>query len=197
MIIVRPASEDEVVLAFLQAEIDSSRFKEIYCNGLARLGFERSLIEQPDLTDVRANAARLRLLQIARGFGANAYLFTDFPTDVRWNRVTLESEDFETMRYARTEPWISFSKGTRLVTVGAQTITSNPGLREAEQIRAIAEAHKNGVHFAELIVAECSSGSLILIEGHSRATAYVQTQLTKGLEAFVGSSTSMSKWNFY
>src|SRR5713101_2114114 len=106
MIEVGPVTEDEMVLAFLQAEIDASRYRDFYNACLAVLGFERILIDKPDLNDPVANEARKRLLQGARGYGSNTALFTGFPTDVRWRRVVLDPRDFEAMRYvANVKTW--------------------------------------------------------------------------------------------
>lgn len=49
MIDLGPAAEDAMVLAFLQAEIDSARFGSIYQAILANSGLDRvSVIDNPD-----------------------------------------------------------------------------------------------------------------------------------------------------
>jgi hypothetical protein len=189
-----PATEHDMVLAFLRGEIHSSRYQRYYSDGLAILGLERNLIDEPDLSDQSANAARKHLLQGIRGYDADTALFRGFPSDVRWCRVVLEPRDFEIMRYANHPTWTDLSRGTRLVSVGARNLSGQSG---TEQIPEIAEAMRNGAIFSELIAAEAADQSLILIEGHSRATAYVQSNFTTGVEAFVGSSPSMAAWDFY
>jgi len=194
MIEIGPATEDEVVLAFLRAEIDSSRYHGHYIRCLALLGLERTLIDDPDLSDQLANAARKQLLQGIRGYAADTALFSGFPNDVRWRRVVLEPGDFEAMRYANHPTWTDLSRGTRLVSVGARNLAGQSG---TEQIPAIADAVRNGVTFSELIAAEAADRSLILIEGHSRATAFVLVKFSGRVEALVGSSPAMAAWAFY
>jgi hypothetical protein len=136
------------------------------------------------------------LLGAVRGYGKNQVLFAGFPPDAVWRRVVLQPCDFETMRYARHQTWTTISKGTRLVSVGARTLTEEGHSAETEQVTAIANAFRNGERFADLIAAEDARG-LILIEGHSRATAYFQVGLIDEVQCLVASSQSMPKWAFY
>jgi len=73
-----PATEDEMVLAFLRAEIDSSRYDEFIATALVRLGFTRRLIDQPDLTDGPENAGRKKLLAFG-GTSPGKRSLPDFP----------------------------------------------------------------------------------------------------------------------
>jgi hypothetical protein len=197
-----PATEDEMIAAFLRAEIDSSRYGDNFVKtGLAQLGLERRLIDAPILTDPAENGARRRLMQY-RGYEARIALFAGFPLDVRWRRVQLETRDFETMQYINdaitsTPHWTNLSDGTRLVSVGARNLRQRSADPATCQIASIAQALRNGVRFAELIAAQHHQGSLILIEGHSRATAYAMEHFAGEVEALVGSSPSMSSWVFY
>jgi hypothetical protein len=197
-----PAAEDEMIAAFLRAEIDSSRYGDNFVRtGLAELGFDRGLIDAANLTDPVENGVRRRLLDY-RGYQARIALFAGFPLDVRWRRVRLEGPDFEAMQYINdavtpTPHWTDLSDGTRLVSVGARNLRQVPVDAAPRQIAAIAEALRNGVRFPQLIAAQHSDGYLILIEGHSRATAYIMEGFAGEVEAFVGSSPAMSRWVFY
>jgi hypothetical protein len=191
-----PATENDMIVAFLRAEINSSRYDELITKPLAQLGFTRSLIDEPNLADVAENRARKQLLGF-RGYERREWLFAGFPLDVTWRRVVLEPPDFETLRYARYKTWIDLSSGTRLVSVGARNFRQLPDDPETYQIKGIAEAVRNGVHFPELIAAQDHDGSLMLIEGHSRATAYVLEGFGGEVETIVASSPTMSKWVFY
>jgi hypothetical protein len=64
---------------------------------IAHLGFERSLVEVPNLADAAENTARKQLLACYRGYPERA-LFTGFPQDATWRRVGLEPRDFAIMR---------------------------------------------------------------------------------------------------
>jgi hypothetical protein len=70
-------------------------------------------------------------------------------------------------------------------------------LEDAKRFRAIQDAIARGKQFPELIAAEGQNGDLILIEGHSRATAYVACCFAKNVKMFLASSPSMHGWVFY
>ena len=192
-----PATEDEMVLAFLRAEIDSSRFDDFVKQGLAQMGLTRRLIAEPNVVDAVENSARKALLDSFRGYERRNLLFLGFPLDVAWRRVALEDDDFRALRYANHPTWCQLSDGTRLVSTGAQNFGQRPDDPDLYQINGILEALRHGVHFAELIAAEDNSGGLILIEGASRATAYLIDRYFHELEALVASSPSMPGWHWY
>jgi hypothetical protein len=194
-------SENEMVLAILQAELDSPRpWGDCVKAGLAALGLERSLIDAPDLTDSRQNAQRKRLLGY-RGYECREGLFAGFPLHVIWRRVDLEACDFQAMRYINDSVtaapnWNEFSSRTRLVSVGARNFPAYSSDERFGHIAKIAEAIRCGKRFQPLIAAQHYEGHLVLIEGHSRATAYVMEGFIKS-DAIVGSSPSMANWAFY
>jgi hypothetical protein len=93
--------------------------------------------------------------------------------------------------------WIDLSDRTRLVSVGARNFSQRPDGQDTSHISAIANALRNGTRFPELIAAQHDDGSLVLIEGHSRATVYVMERFAGDVEVLVASSPSMSAWAFY
>lgn len=194
------ATEDEMLAAFLMAEIDSSRYGPNIRANLAARRLERRLIDAPNMTDSVENATRRQLIG-NRGYENREALFAGFPRDVTWRRVELEAPDFDTMRYINDTKagsyWANLSDGTRLVSAGARNLRQRPADPDTQQIGAIAQALRKGVRFPPLIAAQHREGSLILIEGHSRATAYVMEHFAGVVEAFVGSSPSMPSWVFY
>lgn len=198
MIDLGPANENDVVLAFLQAEIDSAR-GSIYATILANSGLDRHLlIDQPDRTSSRDNRIRGKLLKHVRGYGSGQALFTGLPPDVAWRRVSMEQKDFSKLRYAKCAPWIELSGGTRLVTEGAKNIApGGPAEDAAVNIRAVVADLKRGKRYAEVIGVEGRDGDIILMEGHTRATAYVVSPPAEPIGCIVGSSPTMASWAFY
>jgi hypothetical protein len=190
------ATEDDMVAAFLRAEINSSRYDDRILEPLLQQGLSRRLIDEPNLADGMENAVRRGLLDF-RGFQSRNALFSRFPTDARWRRVALESDDLGRLRYANYPTWIELSGGTRLVNDGARNFRGRPDNPDTYHIYAIAQACRNGIRFPELITAEAHDSSLILIEGHSRATAYLMEGFTSDIEALVASSPTMHRWAFY
>jgi hypothetical protein len=199
MIDLGPANEDDLVLAFLQAEIDSARFGSCYAMILANSGLDRnSVIDHPDRKSQRDNSIRGELLKHVRGYGSGQFLFTGFPPDVTWRHVIMEERDFPKLRYAKCQPWIELSGGTRLVTEGAKNIApGGPAEEAAVNIRAVVADLKRGKRFPELIAVEGQNGDIVLMEGHTRATAYVLSLPAEPIGCIVGSSPTMTSWAFY
>lgn len=190
-------TEDEMVLEFLRAEKDSSRFHHMVQHGMAQLGLTVSLIDEANLLDANENQARKNLLDFFRGYERRVALFFGFPLDVAWRRVVLEEDDFRSLRYANHPTWCRLSDDTRLVSRGAQNFPLLPDDPELYQINGILKALRQGAHFAKLIAAEDNRGGLILIEGASRATAYLIDRKIQWVDALVASSSSMPGWHWY
>ena len=194
------ATEDEMLAAFLMAEIDSSRYGPNIRANLAARRLERRLIDAPNMTDSVENATRRQLIG-NRGYENREALFAAFPRDVTWRRVELEAPDFDTMRYINDTKagsyWANLSDGTRLVSAGARNLRQRPADPDTQQIGAIAQALRKGVRFPATNRSATPRGFFdLLIEGHSRATAYVMEHFAGVVEAFVGSSPSMPSWVF-
>src|SRR6266849_10132295 len=115
-----PATEDEIVLAFVQAEIDSARFGAHYAAFLSNSCLERgSIVDQPNLQSDRENRIRRELLTAVRGWGNRTFLFKGFPQNVTWRKVAIGAEEADKLRYANYETWVRLSGGSRLVVDGA------------------------------------------------------------------------------
>jgi hypothetical protein len=110
----------------------------------------------------------------------------------------MEQGDFPKLRYAKCPPWIKLSGGTRLVTEGAKNIApGGPAEDAAVNIRAVLDDLKCGKRYPELIGVEGQNGDIILMEGHTRATAYVLSPPAEPIGCILGSSPTMTSWAFY
>ena len=198
MIESAPSNENEMVLDFLKAEMDSPRLGEAYQDLLQQSGLDKSdLIDNASLSDPLQNAARRAVLGDARGYGNNVHLFAGFPQNVAWRRVKITSGDYDTLLYTNYPAWIKLSGGSRKVVDGAKNIGSIAVDEEViSGIHAVAEAVKNGQRYPELIAVE-SANDIILVEGHIRATAYVLAALDEEVEVILGTSLMMHNWVFY
>jgi hypothetical protein len=198
-------TEDDVVLAFVKAEIDSPLYGPIYQTQLLNLSASReSLIDNADLSDQPQNDLRKTLLRGARGY-PDQFLFNNFPRDTVWRRVRLEPNEIVALKNGRFDNWIELTKGSRSVAQGAAEIASGVAARSANaairkiarEVKEVAEKVRAGHKFPELIVVQASDGSLILLEGNTRATAYVLAEKSEPTEVFVGSSAQMRFWDWY
>jgi hypothetical protein len=196
-----PATEDEVVLAFVRAELGSPRWGRRY---RCPAGFIlEQLLAPGDRTDAAQNAARRQMLNDVRGY-PDRWLFAGFPRDVSWRRVELVPEDLSLLRYIAEYPpdpksWVVLSGGTRRVVDAVANVDTSPTFPwDARQgIQAVAEGFKAGSTCEPVIAVEGEDGALVLIEGHVRATGYARSDVSIPLPAFVGRSARMAEWRCY
>jgi hypothetical protein len=207
MEIIRPATEDEMVLAFLRAERDSSRYGSNLKapNDPAVDIYVRKLILNPNLASDQENRQRRQLLGNYRGYNTSA-LFLGHPLDVEWHLARLTIDELRTAKYANHATWLNLSGGTRVIEEGARNVDSIDLPENTNAvIRKIAVDFADHKSFAELIfLAEpgAAPDDLILIEGHSRATAYIYAAengaaIPDALDVLVGYSDQLQKWHWF
>ncbi|HUG41504.1 MAG TPA: hypothetical protein VMM12_13535 [Longimicrobiales bacterium] len=198
-----PLTEAEAVLEFLRGEAGSPRFRAKLAPSLEALGGDWSLIEAGDPADAAQARLRRDLLWAYRGPSGPAPLLEGFPADVAWERVGLTPEELLEVRYTRYPYWMELSGGTR-----------SP-LRAAERIRAGVQpvpgpATSTFTQLAELLcqglrppppilVGASRAGALVVLEGHSRLTAYALRPdcAPAEVEAVLGVSGRMAEWVLY
>jgi hypothetical protein len=200
-----PARECDMIAAFLQAEISSPRYSQFILPNLERNRLARAdLIDRPDLENEIHNQIRRLLLQY-RGYGTNSYLFTGFPTDVVWRFVDIEPQDHPMFYCANDKSdksWVEVSEGTRSIQHIAARISSmeaaNTTEREtAARIRSIQKDLSRSKLMPPLIAVEGGNERLVLVEGHSRATAFVDLKWRSNISVVLGRSTKMNEWFYY
>jgi hypothetical protein len=81
MRLLEPATEDDMIAAFLAAEALSDRYGPRIREILAGLGQPSGIAERPDISDAAANAVRRHVLAAYRGYPAGD-VFTGMPADV-------------------------------------------------------------------------------------------------------------------
>ena len=187
-------NESEMVLAFAQAELHSPTYRPRYLRELENLSQNEMLVLQADLKSERQNDLRAQLLQRVRGYKANNGIFRGFPNDVTWHAVELNRGDFSKLLYIAKEPtWDDLSDGGRSVLVGARNISS--GVKSNPSISLVVSALKAGKKFPPIIAVE-KQQELVLVEGHTRATAFVLADY-EPIHVIVGSSPLMQNWYWY
>jgi hypothetical protein len=194
MVELGPASSDEMVLAFVQAEIDTDQYGPHYLAMLKLLRFERvRLIDGADLSDSQANIARAIMLGATRGYGRNDGLFHGFPSDTMWQRVSLDRSDFDRMSYiGNDEFWNTLTAGTRAVRDGAAAYRCS---RIEAPVDAIVQKIRQGVPMPDLILVDDMRGGCVILEGHKRATAYAVVG-ANSIPALIGRSPLINQWAF-
>src|SRR6267142_5386392 len=141
MIEVRAATADEMILAFLRAEIESPTQRGgITAGGLAHIRADRAqLIDHADLESPQQNYTRCWILGYARGYRLNQYLFTGFPNDTAWRLVTVMPAEVKFFKYAnQQEGWAGVSGSSRLVIDGVMNLGQVQNPEYARNVKGIA-----------------------------------------------------------
>ena len=187
-----------MVAAFVRAEFDSARFKAGYRDGLRALGVGRGgLIDNADLANQKANQRRRFLLRF-RGY-PDDFLFRGWPSGVEWRSVRLSLDELATTRYANYDTWIRLSGGTRLIREGAANVDKITVAENANaHIKSVANLVREGLRFPELIlVGRSLDQPFVLMEGHTRATAYLLAGAPDSVDCLLGTSPGMAGWAWW
>jgi hypothetical protein len=186
-----------MVLAFLRAELDSPRHFTQYLEPiLSANGLSTAIMEDADLADQAENRIRAAILGAYRGFRQGHSLFAGFPSDARWRLVALTLAEINDLRYARCNPWIDLSNGSLSVRDGAENIETVSTSVNTDILELAREIEAGNYPDSEMIVAaESPLSRHILVEGHTRATAYaVANPPVDEVEVIVGYSKGLSDW---
>jgi len=165
MRVVAPASEDDMVAAFLRAEAGSPRFGPQVLAALAHEGLDRSMLEQPDTSDSAANAVRRRVLAAYRSYPERA-VFTGLPADTVWQWVALTRRELLSVRYIDWDYWLEVTAGAR------RPVDAIARIGHSRNFQELAAEIAAGRLPPELILVGRPGGDdLVVLEGHVRLTA--------------------------
>jgi hypothetical protein len=199
-------SDDEVILAWLQAEIESPGF-QTYIVGdppkPANLSHAMTLARKPDLENAEQNAQRREIIAAVHGFGRGAMIFAGLSNDITWRRVRVTVSDVAAMFYSnRNAGWTTLAPATRTVAEGADNAArvftgDDTNMHILSLARTICHAEPAPI-LSELICLRLLDGGISVMEGHARATAMVMEghRLPDGVEAFVGDSPTIANWAY-
>lgn len=195
-------TEDEMIAAFLYAELHSPRFcKEIEMY-LQQYDVDQHIIQSPDLHNEQENAYRRVVLGAYRGYGQGHEYFQGFPDEVRWERVGLTRQELEQVKYIEYDYWVELSGGSRLAVDGARRALAGIDVfgLSSKYFVDIAETLRHGAQFPTLIfIGHNEENYLVVLEGHARLTAYLIAPecLPSELEVIVGFSEQITQWGCY
>ena len=173
MTILHNASEAEMVLTFLQEEMESCRFREEMFSALKECNVTEELIVHGDVMNATENALREKVLGKYRGY-PDREIFKNYPSKIEWKRVRFEAEDLDRLRYISYSYWDELSKGTSKPSDAAKTVNDGVEIFGVSNQYFLdgRDALAQGKHFPPIIVLTDGNGPLVLIEGHCRATCY-------------------------
>jgi hypothetical protein len=185
-----------MILAFVRAEAFSARFGATFRRAMGG----KQAVYNPDLSDPAANALRRHALAAIRGYGQCAYLFRGWPHAVNWKLVAVTVEELGAFLYANHPTWTTLTHGSRLVRDGAANVETVPTHEEAKpNILAVERDVRRGQTYPPLIAtATDKSAQHVLVEGHTRATAYVRVlERETEVEVIVGYAPAITGWLYF
>jgi len=197
MKILEIVSERVMVAEFLRAEIDSPRWRLNILNRLKMDGRSREVVDNPNLLDDEESSYRASLLAF-RGY-RNKGIFSEFPEVVQWHTISMTHGDLENALVMNNAPWPEFSGGTRLAGDTSRNFeTGKINHAVLSDIKATSDHLKEGYTLTKLIlVGEGLERPLVILEGHVRAMAILQSNVSKEVRTIVGLSPEMRRWVFY
>ncbi|TMC39205.1 MAG: hypothetical protein E6J28_03945 [Chloroflexi bacterium] len=198
------ATEDQVILAWLQAEIESPDFQAYIVGNPpqpANLSLALKAARSPDLRDQAQNDLRRQIITSIYGFGQGKGSFEGLANEIAWRRVKLTTDEVAEMLYARHEgAWQLLSPVTRKVAEGATNIGhvfTGDGTNMVVLSLASGICHSDK-KVPEVIALKRPDGRLVILEGHARATAIVLEahRFPHGVQAYVGDGPSVAGWAY-
>ncbi|HKW70350.1 MAG TPA: hypothetical protein VJP81_07175 [Candidatus Dormibacteraeota bacterium] len=197
-------TEDQVILAWLQAEIESADFQAYVIGNPpnpANLSAALKAARSPDLRDPEQNELRRQLITNVYGFGSGAGSFEGLANDITWRRFRLTTGDVAEMLYARRDgAWRLLSPVTRKV---AEGVTNVGHIFTGDSTNMVVLSLASGLCHSdkkvpEIIALRRPDGALVILEGHARATAIVLEahRFQHGVEAYVGEGPSVANWPY-
>ena len=199
MRIIGVVDENYMVAEFLKAEIDSSRFGDAITQVLHMHNLTDNYIRNPNLESETENRIRKLILGSTRGYNNDRALFLGFPKEVQWKTVELEADDLGRVIYAKHETWDKLTNGTRRLKDGAKNLINEKKIAGTDQILSISADYSLGKKYPDLILLNDSENNrLVLVEGHSRATAYaLNYKIKTPIRAIIGFSKNAKDWHWY
>jgi hypothetical protein len=197
MRLLGPVSEDEIIAAFLRAEIDSDRYGDKLRRLLARDRRQPRVLHDPDLADERENRYRRQLLDEHRAYERREEMFGGFPRQIDWFRAALAVEEVLDILYIDWDWWLTLSGGSRSPRDAARRIRAGVVAdTRAAAHESAARAIGEGTQPQLIVVTTPAHAPLVLVEGHVRLTAYAlfPGYLPPATEILLGVSEQMTRW---
>ena len=205
-----PATVDEMIGAFLRAELRSDRWGDDHVrNSLSAHGWPATLVSDPDISDPTANERRAQVLSDYRGW-PDRLLFLRFPSDVVWHHATLQPGEVEDVLGANYRTWLLLSNGTRRVADCAHAARTGPlpklppGEDRTNVAEAAVRAHWVARRYAAgedlgppILVAPSSLSPVIGVEGHTRLIGWALARRDEPIPVIVGTSDHLADWAFF
>jgi hypothetical protein len=199
------ATENQVVLAWLQAEIESVSFQQYLAGeppNPVYLAQALRAARSPNLRDADQNELRRKIVVKTHGFGLGIKSFEGLANDIQWRRARVTSHEVGEMLYASGHAaWTALAPVTRKVAEGASNVGhvfSGDQTNMLVLALALRIADSNPPPaLPEIICLRRPDSQLVIMEGHTRATAIMlEAHRMLQVTVFVGASPSVASWAY-
>jgi hypothetical protein len=198
------ATEDQVILAWLQAEIESVAFQQYIAGEPPNPAYLAQVLKaarKPNLGDAEQNEVRRQIISKTHGFGQGTLSFEGLAGDIRWRKLRASSMEVGELLYANRHPaWTALAPVSRKVAEGAANV-GHVFTGDLTNMLVLALALKisesNPVPaLPEVICLKRPDGHLVILEGHTRATAIALEghRFKKGVSIYAGEGPSVPDW---
>ena len=189
------STSDEVILAWLKAEIESTRFSYDLGVALTKMNQNESIILAANLASAKENSVRRRILKTYRD-----WLTLDFDC-YNWLYVELDQDDVKELQYIDYSYWNELSDNTRLVGKAVQNILKGKVVFDVsnDHFYSVAKEIESGKVFPPIILTtQDDDGFYEILEGHLRATSFLLAKETPTpLYAILGSLIESTGKRYY
>lgn len=201
MNIIKRIDENQMILEFLKAEIDSSRFRKEIDQALNQVNADIEIITKPNLHDQTENQKRKEIFKIYRDYENQEGLFEGFPDDIKWYKAEItKAELLNEVYYIDYSYWNEITDGSRLPKDAVEKIRKDIRIYDVSNEGFInaSKDFRNGKKFAKLILVS-DRNKIVVLEGHLRITVYAMNTdiLPDLMSVIIGFSSNLKSWTSF
>lgn len=194
MEISKNITEDEMVVEFLLAEIDSSSFQAGLFEALNDVASDEALIKKPNTDDAEENRLRGLVLRYYRGY-PDTGLFEGLPEAQTWHVAKLDQDDFANLEVLNCEDWVPNLNSPRSIRAVAKEI-QNGHLSKPNVLKIAAEINSGKSLPMPIIAHDNKTDKYVILEGNHRLAAYALLNV-KEINVIIGEFDNLSGWNWF
>ena len=188
MRLLRKASENEMIAAFLIAEIDSPRFGPRVHKVLKANKIKVAIIRKPNLRIRQENTLRRKVLKLYRGY-PKTLLFEGYVRPFKWFLVSVDYLELSKFKFINHHEWFDLTKGTRRVgdvKLDARLKVALKKIRKAKKIPPIIS-----------LATSLNSKKKVIIEGSTRAACRVRSAHKGEIEMLLGVAQGLHRMKYW
>lgn len=190
MHVIRPLTDDEMVAAFLKAEMQSSRFRPRIDKWVKADDPRLAWLSDPDVADAVQCEFRAFVLSHTRGWRSDreGSLLKSLPHDTQWQLVRMSLDELLWVRFIKEGYWIKHTNGERTFEALIEHAPADSPILEISRFMT-ASAYQHPM----IAVGHDLASGLVMMEGNGRLSGAAASGV-KTFDVIIGTSPSMSSW---